>query len=164
MSEEISAETVAIVYDRINDKILLGMKKQGFGKGKWNGLGGKYDSLQDRNLKETCQRELREETSGFEGIIPVEMGVISFRFPENPNEKIHEVHFFRIDTFMGEIRETNEMLPKWFSIKEIPYNQMWIDDSYWLPLLLKGRKFIGEIDFAASGEILRNTLKVVESL
>ena len=159
-----SVETVVIVYDKIDNRILLGMKKTGFGSGKWNGFGGKFDPSKDKNIKDTARRELMEETGGINGIIPLLMGIITFRFPENPDEKVHEVHFFRIDTFMGEAKETEEMRPKWFPLKDIPYNQMWADDAYWMPLLLKNKKFKGEMSFSKSGEILSGSLKVVESL
>ena len=33
------------------------------------------------------------------------------------------------------------MSPKWFPISEIPYHQMWSDDTIWLPLVLKGSHF-----------------------
>jgi hypothetical protein len=39
------------------------------------------------------------------------------------------------------------MKPKWFKIQEIPFDQMWPDDKYWLPLLLKGKNFEGEFHF-----------------
>jgi 8-oxo-dGTP diphosphatase/2-hydroxy-dATP diphosphatase len=164
MTEEVSLETVSIIYDKINDRVLLGMKKRGFGNGKWNGLGGKYDSSKDKNLKDTARRELKEETNGMEGLIVDEMGVIIFRFPDDPAEKIHEVHFFRIDTYIGDAKETEEMHPRWFPIKQIPYDQMWPDDFYWMPMLLKGKKFKGEIDISGAGGIARGTLKVVERL
>ena len=35
------------------------------------------------------------------------------------------------------------MKPQWFDIKDIPYNQMWIDDTYWWPHFLNDTKFKG---------------------
>ncbi len=40
-----------------------------------------------------------------------------------------------------------EMKPKWYSLKEIPYSEMWSDDKHWLPLLLKGLRFCGYFKF-----------------
>jgi hypothetical protein len=34
--------TLCIVHQ--NDKVLLGMKKRGFGMGRWNGFGGKVEA------------------------------------------------------------------------------------------------------------------------
>jgi 8-oxo-dGTP diphosphatase / 2-hydroxy-dATP diphosphatase len=52
------------------------------------------------------------------------------------------------------------MRPEWFSAIDpqsleisdavfppIPYNSMWPDDMYWVPLLLSNRPFIGRADF-----------------
>jgi hypothetical protein len=30
------------------------------------------------------------------------------------------------------------MAPQWFPIDAIPYDKMWPDDRFWLPLLLQG--------------------------
>jgi hypothetical protein len=38
----------------------------------------------------------------------------------------------------------------WFLIDEIPYSEMWEDDLEWLPLLLKGRNFVGDFFFTDS--------------
>jgi len=39
------------------------------------------------------------------------------------------------------------MKPRWFKIEEIPFDQMWPDDKYWLPLLLDGKNFRGKFYF-----------------
>ena len=39
--------------------------------------------------------------------------------------------------------ETLEARPLWVSLDEIPYEQMWEDDSIWLPMLLRGERFQG---------------------
>lgn len=41
------------------------------------------------------------------------------------------------------------MKPQWFAINDIPYDNMWADDVYWMPLLLAGTPFVGRADFAA---------------
>lgn len=33
------------------------------------------------------------------------------------------------------------MKPKWFGISEMPYDDMWLDDIYWHPVWLQGKKF-----------------------
>ena len=42
-----------------NDKILLAMKKRGFGVGKWNGVGGKIKK--EESIEQAVQRETKEE-------------------------------------------------------------------------------------------------------
>lgn len=32
-------------------------------------------------------------------------------------------------------------------LPHIPYDQMWVDDIYWLPNLVRGERFVGRADF-----------------
>ena len=41
------------------NNILLGMKKRGFGEGRWNGFGGKVET--GETIEEGAKRELKEE-------------------------------------------------------------------------------------------------------
>ena len=43
----------------------------------------------------------------------------------------------------------------------IPYENMWADDKYWLPLLLSGRKFRGNFHFNEDLEISHYELNEV---
>lgn len=54
-----------------------------------------------------------------------------------------QVHVFETFDFSGDIAESDEMKPKWVLESNIPYDQMWPDDIYWLPLLLEGKSFLG---------------------
>jgi 8-oxo-dGTP diphosphatase/2-hydroxy-dATP diphosphatase len=132
--------TLCIIHK--DSKILLGMKKRGFGAGFWNGFGGKVK--EGESIEEAAKRETKEEI----GVIPLDlkkMGILKFQFKGEP--EILEVHVFSCSNFEGEIKETEEMAPRWFKIEEIPFDQMWPDDKYWLPLLLKGKNFEGEFHF-----------------
>lgn len=149
-------ETVSIIQQ--GNQILLGMKKIRFGKRKYNGFGGSLEN--GETLEECVIRETLEEA----GIIisPIKMGKILFHF-EN-GEPNHLVYFFKATNFDGEPIASEEMKPKWFHIKKIPYKKMWPDDKYWLPLLLKGQKFMGEFYFNLDNEIKKYELNNVEEL
>jgi len=154
--------TLVIIYD--NEKILLGMKKKGFGEGKWNGFGGKVK--RGENILESAERELFEESclkiKSRKSL--VKRGIINFRF-ENNLKEILEINFFSIanDNIVGEPKETKEMLPKWFDHNKIPYQKMWVDDAHWLPLLLAGKNFSGEFYFNYDGsKILKKKLNTTD--
>jgi len=148
-------------------RVLLGMKKRGFGAGRWNGFGGKVK--EGETIEEAAVREIKEEC-GFEtsrsGLS--KRGIIEFAFENDPVEL--EVHIFKIEDYDGEPVETEEMKPQWFYIDEIPFKQMWSDDLYWLPLFLKGRKFKARFKFDRpstadyAGMILEKTIEEVEEI
>ena len=54
------------------------------------------------------------------------------------------------------------MKPQWFHIDEIPFDQMWPDDPFWIPLFLSGKKFKGTFSFGESDTILKQQLVEVE--
>lgn len=141
-------------------KILLGMKKRGFGMGRWNGFGGKVE--QGESIEEAAGREMFEEC----GITIEEMeqvGVHEFEFDSKRGE-ILEVHVFRVDRFAGVPEETEEMRPEWFAFADIPYRKMWPDDEFWLPLFLESKKFRTRFLFGENDTVLEQDIRVVESL
>lgn len=124
------------------NKVLLGMKKRGFGAGRWNGFGGKME--EGETIEQATLRELSEEVGIKDGRLS-KVGILEFSFEDD--EKILQVHIFKLSNFSDEPIETEEMKPEWFSFSEIPFSQMWSDDEYWFPLLLDGKLFEGEFLF-----------------
>jgi 8-oxo-dGTP diphosphatase/2-hydroxy-dATP diphosphatase len=140
-------------------KILLGMKKRSFGEGRWNGFGGKL--LEGESLEESARREVKEEC----GIEIEEMelvGVLDFEYVGK--DKSMEVNIFKITQFAGDPKETEEMKPQWFESDDLPFDQMWPDDKYWMPLFLYGKKFKGSFLFEGFDTIIKYELKEVETL
>jgi len=123
------------------DKLLLQKKMKGFGKGKWNAVGGK---LEENETPEQCAiREAREET----GLYVIDLSLYGMlKFHNGPKEE-WLVYVFTTEHFSGEIRESEEGILKWFDVNEIPYEEMWKDDKHWLPLLLENKYFDGEFWF-----------------
>lgn len=137
-------------------RVLLGMKKRGFGAGRWNGFGGKLH--EGETLEDAAQREVREE-AGIEVKDLEEVGQIDFEF--RGNLEILEVHIFRATEFTGEPRESDEMKPEWFDEDNLPFEHMWPSDIYWMPLLLVGKKFKGRVLFGEGDVILDQTLQEI---
>lgn len=148
-----------LIYD--NEKILLGMKKRGFGEGKWNGFGGKIH--EGETIKEAARRELKEEAAIDLNKIDnlKERGIINFHF--DGKDEIQEVHFLSVSSgdIVGKPKETEEMFSRWFNHSEIPFEKMWVDDPHWMPHLLKGKNFSGDFYFNNDGSaILKKNLEV----
>lgn len=149
--------TLGIVYQP--PRVLLGMKKRGFGAGRWNGFGGKL--LDGENLEQSLRREFKEEAGIDIGDVD-KRGVLEFEFPNNP--EVLQVHVYLISNFTGEVVESEEMRPRWFAIDAIPFLDMWPDDEHWFPLFLAGKKFMGKFWFGANDVILKQELREVEQL
>ena len=138
------------------DKILLGKKKTGFGLGKDNGIGGKVES--GETVEEAMIRETEEEI----GITPIQyskMGEVEIiEFYKEEKQKVR-FHLFTCTEWKGEPVETEEMNPKWFGTKEIPYQQMFQDDSYWLPFILEGKKIKAFFEYDKNWNMLAHKVE-----
>ncbi len=136
----------------LNDRgeVLLQKKARGFGKGNWNGPGGKLKPGEDPS--ESAKREVREET----GIVIKDLeqrGEIEFIFPDQSINNYTYVFVAR--EWEGKPHDTGEGELKWFKIKELPLDKMWDDDHYWLPRLLAGEKIHTRFYFDANHKVSR---------
>lgn len=139
------------------DRILLGMKKRGFGMGKWNGFGGKV--AEGESIEGAAKREVVEEC-GLTVESMASAGILKFTW--DGQDDIFEVHVFRADRWSGDVVESEEMRPQWFAIDEIPYAEMWPDDKFWLPAFLEGKTCNGTFHFAQDGSIAKQALTLGE--
>nr|XP_060642859.1 oxidized purine nucleoside triphosphate hydrolase [Anolis sagrei ordinatus] len=140
-------------------RVLLGMKKRGFGAWRWNGFGGKVQP--GETIEQAARRELQEEC-GLTVDSLEKTGKITFEFVGNM--ELMEVHIFRADSFQGDPTESEEMCPQWFELDHVPFESMWPDDIYWFPLLLRKKRFHGYFKLQGQDTILDYTLKEVENV
>lgn len=138
------------------NQILLGMKKRGFGEGLWNGMGGKVKS--GESLLNAARRETFEEI-GVKPQIFRRVATLDFFFTSNPDFN-QQVAVFLVTDWKGKTKESEEMLPRWFSFDQIPYNKMWIDDQLWLPQVLKGRRLKAEFLFSDATELKEHHVSI----
>ena len=142
---------VATLCHIIKDiSLLLQKKSKGlFGEGKWNGVGGK---LKPNESPENCvKREVYEET----GLRISELkfhGVLNFFGSRKEIDWI--VHVFSTSEFDGKVKSSKEGNLRWFNFEDIPFDEMWADDRYWLPLVLKGKSFKGIFYFDGEGKTI----------
>lgn len=150
--------TLVLIVDDAERKILLGMKKRGFGQGRWNGFGGKV--LADETTDECAVRETQEEC-GLTMIEYFKIGHMVFEFVGDP--VLLDVSVFRCDKYSGDIVESDEMRPQWFSFEDIPFKDMWPDDYLWYPHVFRQKKFSAKYLFEGHDTILKHDIKLVES-
>ena len=151
-------ETTLCLLKRDN-QILLAMKKRGFGEGRYNGVGGKLE--EGETPEEAMLRETKEEI----GITPTEYEKVGFlEFDEYYKGKKMKVafHLYLTYKWIGEPTESDEMKPEWFNIDSIPYDKMFPDDKYWLPLILDGKKIRAYFDFDEDWNLLNKNINDLE--
>ena len=133
--------TLAMICD--GKKILLGRKKRGFGKGTINSFGGKQDP--GETIEEAMVRETREEV----GITPTEYKQVAFiKFDANyKGERVFiDMYVYMVSKYTGKEMETEEMIPNWYDVNNIPYDDMLPDDRLWVPRVIKGENIAGYVD------------------
>lgn len=130
-----------------NGQVLLIEKKRGLGAGKINGPGGKIEP--GETPLEAVIRETQEELM-ITPLEPRKLGELRFSMSDCPDILCH---VYRADDFSGNPTETDEAVPVWTMLAEIPYHRMWEDDRHWLPLVLAQQPFLGY--FVFEGEEMR---------
>lgn len=149
--------TLAIIHQ--HPKVLMALKKRGFGSGRINGFGGKVE--EGERIEEAIKREVKEE-AGIEVKEMEKIGIVTFEFVGK--ELLREVHIFKVREFQGEPKESEEMKPEWFFVDEIPIMKMWPADIFWLPLFLKDRKFKAKFLYGENDNVLERDVKEVSVL
>ena len=136
---------------RKGDLILLALKKRGHGEGKYNGVGGKLK--ENETPEEAVIRETEEEIA----VTPIKyekVGIVEFdEFIKGQKQNL-VFHLYMVSEWLGEPTESDEMKPFWFKVDSIPYDKMFSDDKYWLPLVLSGKKISAYFSFDENWNLL----------
>lgn len=128
--------TILYVLDDKNQVLLIKSKKDGFSKDIISGPGGHIEN--GESPEEAAIRECYEETNiKVNDIQP--MGVLLFHFLDGMKMRGY-VYIAR--SFTGEIKESDEAIPFWNSLDNLPLDQMWSDCPYWIESVLKEGKSV----------------------
>ncbi|MDK2899029.1 MAG: 8-oxo-dGTP diphosphatase [Patescibacteria group bacterium] len=156
--KEITATLLFLVTDT---KILLAMKKRGFGINRYNGVGGKPEP--GETIEQTMIRESIEEI----GVTPInfkKIAKIAFNEYLKGEPVIMNMHVFLSDKWSGEPIETEEMAPKWFDKDKVPFEIMWPDDLYWLPQVINEQKLTANFKLDINDKITSHNIKIVDEI
>lgn len=103
-----------------------------------NGFGGKIEV--GESVEQAALRELHEECS-LTSLDLKQLGYLNFHMMES--NLIMRVHVFESWLWEGEATESDEMLPQWYNVDEMPFDKMWPDDIHWMHFLLERKRFLG---------------------
>ncbi|MBA8815290.1 8-oxo-dGTP diphosphatase [Microbacterium halimionae] len=124
-------------------EVLLGHKRTGLALGRVVGIGGKIE--RGETVVEGAVREVQEETELLvEASDLVAVGVLDYLFPSQPTWS-QRSHVFTCTVWDGEPVETEEIVPRWYSIDNVPFDRMWDDAWRWLPGILRGESGLDAI-------------------
>jgi 8-oxo-dGTP pyrophosphatase MutT (NUDIX family) len=148
-----------LVFCIKENQVLLAMKKRGFGSGKWNGYGGKVQKNEKPQL--AAVRELKEESELVADERDLQqVAIVHFYFDGEP---VFECYVYLAYFWQKEPVETEEMRPQWYPISNLPFEEMWVADSKWIPLILNGEKIEAVVNFNADGTVVKEfSYKVAE--
>ena len=134
-------QLATLCYIFKDDEVLMlhrNKKAQDIHKGKWNGLGGKFEAGE---TPEHCViREVKEE-SGLQLIEPTLRGFLTF--PLFAKGRDWYVFLFTAKRFQGELIESTEGDLKWVKKDELLDLNLWEGDKIFLPYIFKDGFFSG---------------------
>ena len=134
-------ERATLMFIQQKGQLLLIHKKRGLGAGYFNAPGGRLEP--NETMLECSVRETQEELC-ITPLNPQYAGTLQFDFIDG-HSILGEV--YTATEFTGTPTETDEAIPLWFPIDDLPYHNMWADDPLWIPKMLAGEQFVGRFTF-----------------
>lgn len=137
--------TLCYVIDKENKKTLMlhRIKKQiDYHKGKWNGLGGKFEP--GESPEECAIREIKEE-SGLDVISLKLKGFITFPLFDEVDDWY--VFIFTIENYSGELINSNEGKLEWIPNEEVTSLNLWDGDKIFIKWLYQEKFFSAKFNY-----------------
>lgn len=127
-------------------KLLLKKATRGISVGKWNAPGGKLEP--GETPEECARREVLEET-GLRVSDLLYHGALTFIM--DGGKTLHtRAHVFSTRHAKGNPQSSVEGPVRWYPLGKLPKAQMWEDDDFWVPLVLRGVRFNATFTYDAA--------------
>ena len=148
-----------LCYIRDDEKTLMihrNKKADDYHKGKWNGLGGKFNPGE---TPEECVKREVEEESGLIVKDPVLRGIITFPLFDGVDDWY--VFLYTATDYEGELKETDEGELEWVP-NELIYNlNLWPGDKIFMRWLFNNKFFSAKFNYK-DGEFAGYEVKFYE--
>jgi len=145
--------TLCYIIDKKQNSTLMihrVKKENDYHRGKWNGLGGKFEP--GESPEECAIREIKEESGLTVDNVRLK-GLITFPMFDEVDDWY--VFLFVADTFTGKLIDSNEGVLKWIPNEELTKINLWEGDKYFIPWLF-GDKFFSAKFIYKKGEYLNH--------
>lgn len=111
-------------------------KENDYHRGKWNGLGGKFEP--GESPEECAVREIKEES----GLLVKNIKMRGFiTFPMFDGKEDWYVFLFTVDDFEGELIDSNEGNLDWIPNEKLTEINLWEGDKHFIPWLFQDKFF-----------------------
>ncbi len=140
-------EKAVLVFLRDGGNLLLIHKKRGLGAGKVNAPGGRLEP--GETWEQAAYRETWEET----GVTVRSLSASADLWFQFTSGYSLAARVFLAEGWTGMLTPCDEADPFWQPAGSLPWNQMWADDSLWLPPVLQNLWVTGR--FVFDGEDMR---------
>jgi len=131
--------TLCYVIDKNKNSTLMihrVKKKNDYHRGKWNGLGGKFEP--GESPEECAVREIEEES----GLIIKNIAMKGFiTFPMFDSKEDWYVFLFTANEYEGELIGSNEGNLDWIPNEKLTDLNLWEGDKYFIPWIFKEKFF-----------------------
>lgn len=137
--------TLCYVMDKNNNSTLMiyrNKKRNDYHRGKWNGLGGKFE--QGESPEECAKREIKEES----GLAVTSLRMRGFiTFPLFDGKEDWHVFLFTADDYSGELIDSPEGNLEWIPNRRLTEINLWEGDKIFIPWLFKEKFFSAKFNY-----------------
>ena len=131
--------TLCYIIDKNRNSTLMihrVKKKNDYHRGKWNGLGGKFEP--GESPEECAVREIEEES----GLIIKNIEMKGFiTFPMFDGKEDWYVFLYTADEYEGALIDSNEGNLDWIPNEKLTEINLWEGDKYFIPWIFKEKFF-----------------------
>ncbi len=144
-----------LVYCVKDNQALLAQRLGGPDASKWNGIGG---VMKAKERAHDAAKRLAKAAAGLIVDPGEPLGTVTYHHPVHGH---WDVTVFRAQSIKGRPKKTKLANPKWFSVNDLPFKEMWLGDHLFMYRVLEEQPFTIEIWFDEEDRIAKQQVEFV---